>query len=385
LGNGTVTLTEDQVQLRQLARDIADRYLAASAVECDRNESFDRAAWEILKKHGIPSLPVPIEHGGLGQSVTSGVLVMEQLARTNASAALSFLVPYIVTSALRGSPHLAAKHLPAIATGEDVGCFILTEAEAGSDAGALRTTARRTDAGYVISGRKQFISNGDVANFGIVYARTGEPGPKGISAFAVDMKTTPGLSIGRHEQKMGMRGCTLVEVVFEDVVVRQDQLVGVEGQGLRIALEGLSTGRVLIAALGVGLAQGALDFAIDYAKQREQFGRPISANQGLRWLMADLHTQLTAARTLALSAAEDIDRGYDDAATSASMAKLFCTDMCMTVTTEAVQILGGYGYLRDYPVERMMRDAKILQIFEGTNQIQRNAIAKSLVDGVRQA
>ena len=199
------------------------------------------------------------------------------------------------------------------------------------------------------------------------------------------MKTTPGVTIARHERKMGMRGCSLVEVVFDNVEIPRDRRVGEEGRGLRIALKGLSTGRALIAALGVGLAQGALDYAIAYAKERQQFGQAVSGNQGLRWHMVDQHTRIAAARELAYEAARLIDEGDPDAATNAAMAKLFCTDASMEVTTEAVQLLGGYGYLQDYPVERMMRDAKILQIFEGTNQIQRNAIARSLIDGVHQA
>lgn len=332
----------------------------------------------MLKQHGFVGMGIDEQYGGLGLGVVTGALVMEQLARTNASAALCFLIPYIYKAALKDSPELAARYLPGIATGDVLGAFLLTEPGSGSDAASITTRAQLDGDHYVVNGRKHFISNGDVADLGLLYARTGGSGAGGITAFVLDMKT-PGVSIGRHEQKMGLRGCSLVEVIFEDVRVPAGDRIGAEGTGLRVALTGLDFARVLVAALSVGLAQGALDEAIRYAKGREQFGRPVTSNQGLQWLIVDQQMAIAASRELAFESARKVEDDEPDALLYASMAKAYCTDMCMQVTTNAVQIFGGYGYLRDYGVERMMRDAKILQIFEGTNQIQRVAIARSLL------
>ncbi|CAN5265514.1 acyl-CoA dehydrogenase [soil metagenome] len=371
-------LNDEQREFQSLARLVSEKQLAPLAPLADVEDGFDRDAWEVLRGHGFVGLGIDERHQGLGHGVVTGCLVIEQLARTHASAALCFMVPYIYAAALADSSDLAARYLPRIASGEALGCFLLTEPGAGSDAASIITRAERDGARYVVNGTKHFITNGDVADLGLLYARTGGAGSAGMSAFLLEMDT-PGVVIGRHEKKMGLRGCSLVEVRFENAQVPASNLIGDEGKGLRVALTGLDSARVLVSSLAVGLAQGALDKAVEYAKGREQFGRPITSNQGLQWLIADQQMAIAASRELALEAARKVEEHESDALQYASMAKAYATDTCMQVTTNAVQIFGGYGYLQDYGVERMMRDAKILQIFEGTNQIQRIAVARSII------
>ena len=371
-------LNDEQREFQSLARLVSEKQLASLAPLADVEDGFDRDAWEVLREHDFVGLAIDEEHGGLGRGVVTGSLVIEQLARNHASVALCFLVPYIFAAALADSDDLATRYLPKLASGEALGAFLLTEPGSGSDAASITTRAELNGDSYVVNGTKHFITNGDVADLGLLYARTGGPGGSGISAFLLEMDT-PGVTIGRHEQKMGLRGCSLVEVRFENARVPVINLIGEEGKGLRVALTGLDFARVLVASLAVGLAQGALDMALEYAKGREQFGRPVSSNQGLQWLIVDQQMAIAASRELALEAARKVEEHEPDALQYASMAKAFCTDMCMQVTTNAVQIFGGYGYLRDYGVERMMRDAKILQIFEGTNQVQRIAVARLII------
>jgi len=290
--------------------------------------------------------------------------VLEELARGHATLALAVSVHTLVMKAIlhAATDEQASDLLPPMVRGEALGAFCLSEAEAGSDAASLACRAVRTDDGYVLDGTKAWVTHGGHAQTHIVFARTGEPGPKGISAFAV-RADQPGLTVAKHEDKMGLRGSPTAQLTFADALVGHDRLLGGEqGRGFRTAMAGLDTGRLGIASIAVGLAQAALDHAVRYAREREQFGRPIVEFQGLQFLLADMATRVEAARSLYKDAASRMDAGYD-VSKVCSMAKLFASDTAMAVTTDAVQVLGGVGYTRDFPVERFMREAKVMQIF----------------------
>ncbi|MEU5921501.1 acyl-CoA dehydrogenase family protein [Streptomyces sp. NPDC047141] len=378
--------TDEARELLSLVRDIARREIAPHAAEEEADGHFPRELFALLSRSGLLGLPYDPEYGGGGQPYEVYLQVLEELAAARLTVGLGASVHTLSCHALAGygTDEQRAAHLPAMLGGGLLGAYCLSEPSAGSDAAALRTRAVRDAQGegeaagdWVIDGTKAWITHGGLADFCTVMARTGGAGARGITAFLVP-GDAPGLSAAPPERKMGMKGSPTAQLHFDGVRVPDDRRLGAEGQGFAIALDALDSGRLGIAACAVGLAQAALDEAVGYARERRQFGRPIADFQGLRFLLADMATQVEAGRALYLEAARLRDEGRPFGR-CAAMAKLFCTDAAMRVTTDAVQVLGGYGYTADFPVERYLREAKMLQIVEGTNQIQRVVIARHLV------
>ena len=370
--------TAEAVDLLELTRDLVARELRPRADKAEAAGSFPRELFSQLGELGLLSLPYPEEFGGGGQPATVYLQVLEELASGWATIALGTSVHVLACSAVIdfGTREQQELFLPELLGGATLGAYCLSEAHSGSDAGAMRTRAVRDGDDYLISGEKVWITHGPVADFMLVAARTGDAGSRGISAFLVPAKT-PGIGAGAKERKMGFRASPTSTVNFDDVRVPAQRRIGAEGQGFRIAMAALDAGRLGISACAVGLAQAALDAAAEYAGQRVAFGRTIDEFQGVSFLLADAATQIAAARQLYLYAARRKDAGKNFS-TEAAMAKLTATDMAMRVTTDMVQVLGGAGYVEDHPLERYMREAKVLQIVEGTNQIQRMVIARSL-------
>lgn len=374
-------LTEEQKMMRDMVRRLAQNEIAPRAAHYDSTHEFP---WENISKMselGLMGVPIPEEWGGAGCDFLSYIITIEEISRACGSTGVILAVHTSVGTMpvlLFGTEEQKMKYVPKLASGEMIGAFALTEPGAGSDSASLSTTARLEGDYYIVNGSKIFISNGGAAGVYITFVRT-EPGSKGyrgITCLIVD-KDTPGFSIGKLEEKMGLHGDHTTELIFDNAMVPRENLLGVEGDGFRVAMALLDGGRIGIAAQGLGIAQGAFDVALEYAKQRVQFGKPIIEQQAVGFMLADMATQVDAARALVYRAARLKDMGLP-LSKEASMAKMFATDTAMMVTTNAVQVLGGYGYCREYPVERMMRDAKITQIYEGTNQIQRLVIAKNL-------
>ena len=377
-------LTAEQEAFRRLARQLAESRIAPRAAQYDRTGEFPWDVVQLYREQGLFSLCVPERYGGAGTDLLTLVVVIEELARVDATAALILAVQGLgaLPILIGGSEEQKRRWLPDLARGERLAAFALTEPEAGSDAAALRTRARRTADGWVLEGTKRFITHGSIADLVVVFAQA-EParGHRGITCFVVE-RGTPGLTVARLEEKMGLHASPTAELVFDGCFVPDDHRLGQVGKGFPIAMATLDRSRLAIAAQALGLAQGALDYAIRYLKERRQFGRYLAEFQGLQFMVADMATQVEAARQLLYYACRLIDEhGYDrlppEVNRYAAMAKLFCSDTAMRVTTDAVQLLGGYGYIKDHPVERMMRDAKVTQIYEGTNQIQRLVIARS--------
>jgi len=370
--------TAEAVDLLDLTRDLVTRELRPRADKAESTGSFPRALFSQLGDLGLLSLPYPEEFGGGGQPATVYLQVLEELARGWATIALGTSVHVLSCSAVIdfGTREQQELFLPDLLGGATLGAYCLSEAHSGSDAGAMRTSAVLDGDEYLINGEKAWITHGPVADFMLVAARTGGSGSRGISAFLVPAKT-PGIRSGAPERKMGFRASPTSTVHFDDVLVAAQRRIGAEGEGFRIAMAALDAGRLGISACAVGLAQAALDAAAEYAGQRVAFGRTIDEFQGVSFLLADAASQIAAARQLYLYAARRKDAGKNFS-TEAAMAKLTATDMAMRVTTDMVQVLGGAGYVEDHPLERYMREAKVLQIVEGTNQIQRMVIARSL-------
>ncbi|GAA4789840.1 acyl-CoA dehydrogenase [Streptomyces sanyensis] len=370
--------TEEARDLIALVRDIAQREIAPGAAEQEEAGAFPREVFSLLSESGLLGLPYASEHGGGDQPYEVYLQVLEELASARLTVGLGVSVHSLACHALAGfgTKEQQAEHLPAMLGGGLLGAYCLSEPAAGSDAASLRTKAVRDGDDWVVNGTKAWITHGGVADFYTLLARTGGEGARGITAFLVP-GDAPGLSAAAPEKKMGMKGSPTAQVHFDGVRVPDARRVGEEGQGFSIALAALDSGRLGIAACAVGVAQAALDAAVEYATDRRQFGRPIADFQGLRFMIADMATRIEAGRSLYLSAARLRDQGRPFSR-QAAMAKLFCTDAAMSVTTDAVQILGGYGYTQDFPAERYMREAKVLQIVEGTNQIQRMVIARHL-------
>ncbi|ANP53835.1 alkylation response protein AidB-like acyl-CoA dehydrogenase [Streptomyces griseochromogenes] len=368
--------TEEARDLLALVRDIAQREIAPRAAEEEDAGRFPRETFTLLSESGLLGLPYDSEYGGGDQPYEVYLQVLEELAAARLTVGLGVSVHTLASYALaaHGTKQQQVEHLPVMLGGGLLGAYCLSEPSSGSDAASLRTKAVRDGDGWVITGTKAWITHGGIADFYTVMARTGEDGPRGITAFLVP-GDAEGLSGAAPEKKMGMKGSPTAQVHFDGVRVPDSRRIGEEGQGFSIALSSLDSGRLGIAACAVGLAQAALDEAVGYATQRRQFGRPIGDFQGLRFMIADMATQIEAGRALYLAAARLRDAGKPFAK-QAAMAKLHCTDAAMKVTTDAVQILGGYGYTADFPAERYMREAKVLQIVEGTNQIQRMVIAR---------
>ncbi len=373
--------TPEAHELIGLVREIATAELAPVAVEHERAGRFPREAFATLGQAGLLGLAYPEEYGGGAQPFEVYLQVVEELATTWLTVGLGVSVHTLACFPLGtyGSEEQRRRWLPEMLGGDLLGAYCLSEPHSGSDAAALSTSAVRDGADYVLSGTKAWITHGGVADFYAVMVRTSAEGPRGISCLLADA-STPGLSAGPPERKMGLTGSPTTTIVLHDARVPAERLIGAEGEGFRIALAALDSGRLGIAACAVGLAQAALDAALDWAGERQQFGRPVGQHQGLSFLLADLATQVAAARALYLDAARLRDAGQPFG-TRAAMAKLFATDTAMRVTTEAIQVLGGYGYVEDYPVERYFREAKMLQIVEGTNQIQRLVIGRALTKG----
>jgi butyryl-CoA dehydrogenase len=376
-------LTPEQKMIQNLARKVAVEKVVPVRAELDEREEFP---WEIVKisaEAGLMGVSMPEEYEGFGGGILEYCLVAEELSRVCLGIATSVVASGLgaMPILLFGSPDQKKKYLPDIAKGKRLAAFGLTEADAGSDAGAIRTTATRTGDGYLLNGTKQWITNGGEAEVYTIIAITDRSkGPRGASALIVE-KGTPGFNFGKKEKKMGIRASATRELVFQDCFVPKENLIGKEGMGFIVTMRTFDRTRPGVGAQGVGLAQGALDEAVRYAREREQFGKKIISFQAIQHLLADMATQVEAARALVYSVARYIDRSENPKEISkvSGMTKLFASDVAMRVTTDAVQIFGGYGYMREYPVEKMMRDAKILQIYEGTNQIQRNIIGQELI------
>jgi alkylation response protein AidB-like acyl-CoA dehydrogenase len=380
----TYRLTEDQLMLRDAVRVLADERIAPRAAEIDRTAEFPWDVKELLASHDILGLPFPVEYGGVGGDLLTVCLAIEAISRVCASSGLILAVQELASLALHsaGTDEQKRRWFPDLAAGRTLIAFALTEAEAGSDAAAIRTRAVRDGDHYVIDGAKRFISQGDVADLVTVFAVTDpEAGRhRNLSCFIVE-KGTPGFSAPRVEHKMGIRGSTTAELVFQGVRVPADNLVGAEGDGFSLAMGTLLRSRPGIAAQAVGIAQGALDVASKYATERRQFGKPIGQHQLVAGMLADMDAATEAARQLLYKACTEIEAGAPDAGRWSAMCKLVAGDAAMRVTTDAVQVLGGYGYIDEFPVERMMRDAKITQLYEGTQQIQRLVVARALLGG----
>ncbi len=374
-------LTEEQEMIKDLVKQIAQEKVAPVASELDEKGEFP---WELMKlfaESDLFALFVPEEYGGLGKGVLDLCIVVEELSKACAGVAVSYAASALGTYPiiLFGSEEQKKKYLPAIAKGEKLTAFALTEPDAGSDAGSIRTTAVRDGEEYILNGNKQWITNGGEAEIYTVIALTDKSrGSRGASAFIVE-KGTPGFGFGKKENKMGIRCSATRELIFNECRIPKENLIGKEGMGFLVAMKTLDKSRPGVAAQAVGIAQGALDEAVKYARERIQFGKPISSFQGIQFMLADMATQIEAARALLYAGARYIDSGAKDISKISSMTKLFASDVAMRVTTDAVQIFGGYGYMKDYPVEKRMRDAKITQIYEGTNQIQREIIALQLI------
>jgi len=344
----------------------------------DETEEFRMSLFNELGSLGFCGMTIPEEYGGAGLTYTDSAIALEEIAKYSVAYAVTVSVSTMVQAIIYdfGNKSQKEKYLPKLTSGEEIGAFCLSESGAGSDAGSLKTTAKKVDGGYILNGNKMWITSGGIAKTYIVMARTGGEGSKGISSFIV-RDGAPGLSFGKKEKKMGWRASPTREVIFENCFVPDDQRLLAEGEGFKVAMAALDKGRITIGAVAVGLAQRALEESVKYSLTRQQFNQAIFEFQGLQFMMADMACEIEASRLLVLEAAKFYDIGKPNQKI-ASFAKLKATDTAMKVTTDAVQILGGVGYTREYPLERFMRDAKVLQIVEGTNQVQRVVIARQL-------
>ncbi|HEY1517651.1 MAG TPA: acyl-CoA dehydrogenase family protein [Solirubrobacteraceae bacterium] len=375
------TIPRDHLDFRDTIRQIARERIAPRAAEIDEKAEYPHDLRRLLAEQDVLALPFEIEHGGTGTGTLMLNLAIEEIAKACASTALILMIQELGTLPIKlfGTAEQKERWLPRCATGEWTPAFALSEPEAGSDPGGMRTRAVKDSDGWVINGTKNWITNLGVADFYVVFAVTDPQAghSRGITAFVVEADR-PGFTVGKLEHKMGIRGSPTGQPIFEDVHVPDENLIGEEGRGFRVAMSTLDRSRLGAAAQALGIAQGATDYAAGYARERKQFGQPINAFQGIQFKLADMETQCAAARELLYQACAKVDRGDSDFGKYSAMAKLFCSDVAMRVTVEAVQVLGGYGYVKEYPVERMMRDAKITQIYEGTSEIQRLVIARTM-------
>lgn len=374
-------LTEEQVMIRDLARQIAEEKIVPVRAELDETGEFP---WDIMKtlaQSDLFGLFIPEEYGGLGKGSLELAIAVEELSRACLGVSTTYAANALGTYPLLlfGSDEQKKRFLPDIASGKRLVAFGLTEANAGSDAGGTQTTARLEGNEYVINGTKQWITNGGAAEVYTIIAITDRcKGPRGASAFVVE-KGTPGFTFGKKENKMGIRASATTELIFDNCRIPKDNLIGKEGAGFVVAMKTLDSSRTGVGSQGVGVAQGAFEEAVKFARQRVQFGHPVITFQAVQHMLADMATSIEAARALVYAVSRLVDSGAKDVSKESAMAKVFATDVAMKVTTDAVQVMGGSGYMKEYPVEKMMRDAKILQIYEGTNQIQRNVIGQALI------
>ncbi len=379
------SLSEEHRAVREAVRAVCDAKVAPNAAAADDTGEFPQASYEALRASDFHAPHIPTEYGGAGADALATAIVIEEIARACASSSLIPAVNKLGTMPLllAGSEELKKRYLGPVASGDAMFSYCLSEPEAGSDVAAMTTRAVPDGDGYVLNGVKRWITNAGVSEFYTVFAVTApEQRAEGISCFVVE-KGDEGVSFGAPETKLGIRGSPTCEVYFDDVRLPADRLVGPADTGFGTAMHTLDHTRVTIAAQAVGIAQGALDYALDYAQQRRQFGRPVAEFQGLQFMLADMGMKVEAARQLTYAAAGRSERADRDLTFFGAAAKCFASDTAMQVTVDAVQVLGGYGYTRDYPVERMMRDAKITQIYEGTNQVQRIVMARQLLAGIQ--
>ncbi|HKU66337.1 MAG TPA: acyl-CoA dehydrogenase [Candidatus Baltobacteraceae bacterium] len=374
--------SDEEAMILDAVRELVAEKVAPRAAEIDERGEYPQDIRKLFAENDLLGIPIPAEYGGLGGTFLTYVKVVEEIAKICASSSLIVAVQELgmLPILIGGSEDQKHKYLPKLASGEWIAAYALTEAGSGSDAaGSMRSRAEKRGDTYVLNGQKIWITNGSVADVVCVFAVTDpDKGANGISAFIVE-KGFPGFSVGKLEKKMGIRGSPTVELVFDNCEVPAGNLLGNEGEGFKIAMKVLDKSRPGIAAQALGIAAGALDYATNYARERVAFGKPIGQQQGVGFMLADMKTEVEAARLLLYEAARKCDEGAADVTLWAAMCKLKCGDTAMSVTTDAVQVLGGYGYSVDYPVERMMRDAKITQIYEGTQQIQRLVISRNLV------
>ena len=374
-------LSEDQMMIKELVRQIAEEKVVPVREELDEKEEFPWEIMKVLAQSDLFGLFIPEEYGGLGKGCLELCIAVEELSRACVGVATTYaanaLGSYPVL--LFGTEEQKKKYLPEIAAGKRLVAFGLTEANAGSDAAGIQTTAKLDGNEYVLDGTKQWITNGGEAEIYTIIAMTDKSkGARGASAFIVE-KDTPGFSFGKKEKKMGIRASATRELIFDSCRIPKENILGKQGLGFIVAMRTLDNARAGVGAQGVWVAQGAFEEAVKFARQRIQFGHPIISFQAIQHMLADMATEIEAARALLYGVARYIDSGAKEISKESAMAKLFATDMAMRVTTNAVQVMGGSGYMREYPVEKMMRDAKILQIYEGTNQIQRNIIGQALI------
>jgi alkylation response protein AidB-like acyl-CoA dehydrogenase len=374
-------LTEEQEMIRDLCRQIAEEKVKPVREELDESGEFP---WDIMKvfaEADLAGISIAEEYGGMGGGVMDGVIAVEELSKVCAGIALCLFATGLGSYpiVLFGTDEQKKKYLPDIAAGKKLAAFGLTEANAGSDAGGIQTTAVLDGNEYVLNGTKQWITNGSAAEVYTIIAKTDKSrGARGASCLIVD-KDTPGFTFGKKENKMGIRASVTSELIFQDCRIPKENLLAKEGMGFLVAMRTLDMSRPGVAAQALGIAAGALEASVQYSRERKQFGKSISGFQGLQFMMADMATKVEAARCLTYQSARCIDSGQKNFSKISAMAKVFASDVAMSVTTDAVQIFGGYGYMKEYPVEKMMRDAKITQIYEGTNQIQREVIAMNLI------
>jgi len=376
-------LSDEQREIRELVRSLARERIAPRAAEIDKRGEFPWDMVELMREHELLALPYEEAYGGTGTGTLTVLVAIEEISKVCATTGLILAVQELGSLGIKlaGSEEQKERWLPRLACGEWLAAYALTEAGSGSDSAAMRTEARLVGDEYVLSGSKRFITNAGVANVYVVFAKTDpSAGHSGISAFVVPSDAS-GFEVGRLEPKMGIKGSTTGELFFNECRIPADNLLGEEGEGFKIAMRILDRSRPGVAAQGLGLAQGATDYALDYAKSRETMGKPIAEHQLIAGMLADMETKCEAARGVLykVGAMIDEDAPPEEITKISAMAKLLCTDVAMEVTTDAVQILGGYGYIQEYPLERMMRDAKITQIYEGTNQIQRLVIAREML------
>ena len=374
-------LTEEQKMIKDLAHKIAEEKIRPVAAKYDISEEYPWEVIKIIAESDLFGLFIPEEYGGMGVNVFNLCLATEELSRACGGIAVCYAASALGTFpiVLFGNDAQKKKYLPDLASGKKVAAFAVTEPEAGSDASAIKTTAKKVGDHYLLNGLKHFITNGGDAETYVVIAMTDKTkGARGASAFIVE-KGTPGFSFGKKEDKFGIRASSTRELIFTDCKIPKENLLAKEGMGFIVTMKTFDMSRPGVAAQALGIAQGAMELCVKYAKERHQFGKPISANQGIQWMIADMATEIEAARGLVYNTAKMVDAGVKDVGQASAMAKMYASDVAMKVTVDALQIFGGYGYMKDYPIEKYVRDAKITQIYEGTNQIQRNIIGLDVV------
>jgi len=381
-----IKFTEEQIMIQEMVRKLTKEKIAPRAAEIDETAEFPYDIAKIFSDHGLFNLVLPEEHGGIEANSTTLCIVIEEVSKVSPACATAIFTTqaFLNVFAKTGTEQQKKNFYPKFVSGDKIGAFVLSEPNFGSNAASIQTKAILDGDNYILNGNKVFISSGSVADFFLVFARTGpDERAKGISTFIVE-KDSPGLSIGKEEKKMGLRGNPFCELIFDNTIIPRENLLKKEGDGWQILTEYGNLMRIWGAAsMSLGIAEGAMEYALEYAKERIQFGKPIVAFQAIQFMLADMAMSIEAARSLVYRSSEMIDEGttsFQEIESLVSMAKCFSTDMAMKVTTDAVQILGGYGYTKDYPLERLMRDAKGVQIFDGTNQIQRLIIARNLID-----